>query len=94
MSSLYAHFMDISRESLGTPIYVSTPTGDYLVVDRIYQSCVVTFYGYETREDLLLLDMNDFEVILGMDWLSPYYVILDCHAKTVTLAMPELLRLE
>ncbi|XP_070045559.1 uncharacterized protein [Nicotiana tomentosiformis] len=34
--------------------------------------------------------MADFEIILGMDWLSPYYVILDCHAKTVTLAMPEL----
>ncbi|XP_070049750.1 uncharacterized protein [Nicotiana tomentosiformis] len=29
-----------------------------------------------------------------MDWLSPYHAILDCHAKTVTLAMPELPRLE
>ncbi|XP_070057593.1 uncharacterized protein [Nicotiana tomentosiformis] len=29
-----------------------------------------------------------------MDWLSPYHTILDCHAKTVTLALPELHRLE
>ncbi|XP_070057925.1 uncharacterized protein, partial [Nicotiana tomentosiformis] len=36
----------------------------------------------------LLLDMVDFDVILGMDWPSPYHAILDCHAKTVTLAMP------
>ncbi|XP_070021859.1 uncharacterized protein [Nicotiana sylvestris] len=35
--------------------------------------------------DLLLLDMVDFDVILGMDWLSPYLAVLDCHAKTVTL---------
>ncbi|XP_019251318.1 PREDICTED: uncharacterized protein LOC109230253, partial [Nicotiana attenuata] len=28
----------------------------------------------------LLLDMVDFDVILGMDWLSPYHAILDCHA--------------
>ncbi|XP_070035924.1 uncharacterized protein, partial [Nicotiana tomentosiformis] len=35
----------------------------------------------------LLLDMVDFDVILGMDWLSPYHAILDYHAKTVTLAM-------
>ncbi|XP_070041103.1 uncharacterized protein [Nicotiana tomentosiformis] len=61
---------------------------------QIYQSCVVTFYGYDTRVDLLLLDMTDFEVILCMDWLSPYYVILDCHAKIVTLAMPEFPRLK
>ncbi|XP_070010054.1 uncharacterized protein [Nicotiana sylvestris] len=32
--------------------------------------------------------MVDFDVILGIDWLSPYHAILDCHAKTVTLAMP------
>ncbi|XP_070040380.1 uncharacterized protein [Nicotiana tomentosiformis] len=33
--------------------------------------------------------MVDFEVILGMDWLSPYHDILDCYAKTVTLSMLE-----
>ncbi|XP_070047170.1 uncharacterized protein [Nicotiana tomentosiformis] len=38
--------------------------------------------------------MTDFEVIMGMDWFSPYHVVLDFHAKTVTLAMPELPRLE
>ncbi|XP_070041458.1 uncharacterized protein [Nicotiana tomentosiformis] len=38
--------------------------------------------------------MVDFDVIFGMDWLSPYHAILDFHSKTVTLAMPGLLRLE
>ncbi|XP_070032807.1 uncharacterized protein [Nicotiana tomentosiformis] len=92
--SMFAHFLEISRESLGTFVYVSTLVGDSVVVDKIYRSCVVTFCGYETRADLLLLDMTDFEVILGMDWLSPYHAILDCHAKSVTLEMPELPRLE
>ncbi|XP_070019565.1 protease Do-like 5, chloroplastic [Nicotiana sylvestris] len=39
-------------------------------------------------------DMVDFDVILGMDWLFPNYAILDCHSKTVMLAMPGLPRLE
>ncbi|XP_070034704.1 uncharacterized protein [Nicotiana tomentosiformis] len=94
VSSLFAHFPDIPRESLGTPIYVSTPVGFSVVVHQIYRSCVVTFCGYKTRADLLLLDMTDFEVILGKDWLSTYHSILDCHAKTVILAMHELPRLE
>lgn len=38
--------------------------------------------------------MIDFEVILGIDWLSLYHVILDCHAKTITLSMLELPILE
>ncbi|XP_019256463.1 PREDICTED: uncharacterized protein LOC109234874 [Nicotiana attenuata] len=29
---------------------------------------------------VLLLDMVDFDIILGMDWLSPYHAILDCHS--------------
>ncbi|XP_070056082.1 uncharacterized protein [Nicotiana tomentosiformis] len=61
VSSLFAHFLDVPRESLGTHVYVSTPVGDFVVADRIYLSCVVTFCGYETRADLLLLDMIDFE---------------------------------
>ncbi|KAH0645440.1 hypothetical protein KY284_033324 [Solanum tuberosum] len=47
----------------------------------------VTIQGYDTRVDLILLDMVDFDVILGMDWLSPYHAISECYAKTVTLAM-------
>ncbi|XP_070032039.1 uncharacterized protein [Nicotiana tomentosiformis] len=51
-------------------------------------------WGDETRVNLLLLSMVDFDVILGMDWWSPHHAILDCQSKTVTLAMPRLLRLE
>ncbi|XP_070003448.1 uncharacterized protein [Nicotiana sylvestris] len=94
VSSLFAHFLDIHCEPLGTPVHVSTPVGDSVVVDRIYRSCMVTFYGFKTRADLLLLDMTDFEVILDMDWLSQYHIVLDCHTKAVTVAMPELPRLE
>ncbi|XP_069150832.1 uncharacterized protein [Solanum lycopersicum] len=40
--------------------------------------------------DLKVLDMIDFDVILGMDWLSSYHAILNCYAKTITLAMPRI----
>ncbi|XP_075101429.1 uncharacterized protein LOC142177002 [Nicotiana tabacum] len=73
---------------------MSMLVGDSVIVDRVYRSCVVTFCGYETTTDLLLLDMVDFEVILGMEWLSVYHAILDCYAKTITLAMPQFPRLE
>ncbi|XP_069144551.1 uncharacterized protein [Solanum lycopersicum] len=44
--------------------------------------------------DLIILGMVDFDVILGMDWLSPYHAVLECNAKTVTLAMPGVPRVE
>ncbi|XP_070020573.1 uncharacterized protein [Nicotiana sylvestris] len=68
--------------------------GDSIVVNRVYRLCMVIIGGLETHVDLILLDMVDFDVILGMDWLSPYHAILDCHAKTMTLALLGLPRLE
>jgi len=32
--------------------------------------------------------MVDFDVIMGMDWLSSCYAVLDCHAKIVRFQFP------
>ena len=70
------------------PIHVSTPVGESVIVEKVYRSCLVTFVGSNTHVDLVILEMVDFHVILGMTWLSPNFAILDCNAKTVTLAKP------
>ncbi|XP_070057412.1 uncharacterized protein [Nicotiana tomentosiformis] len=79
MSSYFPSYLIVPQYSLSAPVYVSTLLGDSNVVDHVYNSCVVSIGILETSVDLLLLDMMDFDVILGMD---------DCHTKTVTLAMP------
>ena len=71
------------------PIRVSTPVGESVIVDKVYRSCLVTFVGSNTYVDLIILEMVDFDVILGMTWLSLNFAILDCNAKTVTLAKPD-----
>ncbi|XP_070054475.1 uncharacterized protein [Nicotiana tomentosiformis] len=55
---------DRSHDSLDAPIYVSTPVGDSITMDRVYRSCLVTIGGYETRVDLLLLHMLVFYIDL------------------------------
>ena len=35
--------------------------------------------------DLRVMDMSDFDVILGMDWLIAYRVVIDCEHKRVTV---------
>ncbi|XP_069154563.1 uncharacterized protein [Solanum lycopersicum] len=88
VSTYFAPSLDILCESLDLPIRVSTPVGDSVVVDRVYRLCTITLMGCDTHADLKVLDMIDFAVILGMDWLSSYHAILNCHAKTINLAMP------
>ena len=38
--------------------------------------------------DLIELSFRDFDVILGMDWLSRHQAIADCRMKRVTLRTP------
>ncbi|XP_070049759.1 uncharacterized protein [Nicotiana tomentosiformis] len=92
VSSYFAHYLVMPRESLVASVCVSTPVGNTIIVDRVYLSCVVTIGSLETRVDILLLRMVDFDVILGMDWLSPCHVVLDYHTKNVKLAMTGLPR--
>ena len=34
--------------------------------------------------DLKVMDMSEFDVILGMDWLTTYKVVIDCERRRVT----------
>ena len=38
--------------------------------------------------DLVALEMRDFDVVLGMDWLSRHRATLDCYKKEVKLHRP------
>ena len=76
----FATGLNIHCELLDMPIRVSTPVGESVIVEKVYRSCLVTFVGSNTHVDLIILEMVDFDVILGMTWLSPNFAILDCNA--------------
>ena len=46
-----------------------------------------TVNGKDFRVDLIVLDLVDFDVILGMDLLASYHAIVDCQQKTVQFAV-------
>ena len=46
---------------------VSLPTGDSLITDRVYMGSKVTIASHEFEADLIVLDIHDFDIILGMD---------------------------
>lgn len=48
------------------PSRVLTFAGESLVVDQVYRSCLITIHGCDTWADLIVLDVLDFDVILGL----------------------------
>ncbi|XP_070011165.1 uncharacterized protein [Nicotiana sylvestris] len=80
--------LGLEPEQLSEPFLVSNPVGESVKVTRVYRGCIVLFQGRNTKADLIELEMVDFDVIMGMDWLSSCYAMLDCHAKIVRFQFP------
>ena len=67
---------------------VSLSAGDPLFSDRVVRDSRVLIGGQEFPKDLVALDMRDFDVVLGMDWLSRHRTTLNCYKKEVKLHRP------
>ena len=78
----------IETQPLEGRMRVSLPAGDPLFSDIVVRDNRVLIEGQEFPADLVALDMRDFDVVLGMDWLSLHRATLDCYKKEVKLHRP------
>ena len=78
----------IETQPLGGRMRVSLPVGDPLFSDRVVRDSRVLIGGQEFPADLVALNMRDFDVVLGMVWLSRHRATLDCYKKEVKLHRP------
>ncbi|KAK9214238.1 hypothetical protein WN944_006226 [Citrus x changshan-huyou] len=74
------------HEAHATPnvVTVATPVGNSLSAESVFQDCAVKLGNKDMVPDLILLDINDFNAILGMEWLANYCTTVDCFWKEVT----------
>ena len=54
-------------------------------VNRVYKNWPIVVHDGEFSVDLIALPFHEFNLILGMDWLSKHKAIIDCDKKTVAL---------
>ena len=68
---------------------VSVPNGDTMISERIVLSSRLVIQNKDFPADLIVLGIHDFDIVLGMDWLSKHRTTLDCYKKEVRLVRPE-----
>ena len=76
--------LGLEVETLEEPLYVSSPLGIRARIRKICRSCELEILGTLLIVDLRIMDMSEFDVILGMDWLTTYRVVIDCERRRVT----------
>ena len=71
-------------ETIEEPLYVSSPLGIRARIGMICRGCELEISGTLLTVDLRIMDMTEFDIILGMDWLTVYRVVIDCGRRRVT----------
>ena len=81
--------LGLEVETLEEPLHVSSPLGTRVSVDKICQDCELEILGILLIVDLRVMDMSEFDAILGMDWLMTHRVVIDYDRRRVTAYTPD-----
>ena len=68
---------------------IGTLMGNNVETNSIYMGVGVSLTGYKVEVDMIPLELYDFDIILGIDWLSKYKALINCYTKTVTFQIFE-----
>ena len=74
-----------AMEKLAYDMHVTSPLGHSISVNSVYRNCPIVIQEREFLADLIPFPFREFDLILGMDWLSTHRAIVDCGQKTVVL---------
>ena len=88
LSVVLAKKHNLEAVSLEIELCVGTLVRGVVIASNICKSCVTKIANREIVADLTLLEMKDFDIILGMDWLAANYAFIDCHSKKVNFQIP------
>ena len=59
-------------ETLDELLHVSSLIGTRVRINQICRDCELEILGILVTVDLQVMDISDFDVILGMDWLMAH----------------------
>ena len=76
--------MGLEVETLEKSLYVNSPLRTRVSVDKICWDCELEISGILLMVDLRVMDISNFDVILGMDWLMVHRVVIDYDSRRIT----------
>ncbi|KAM1985336.1 hypothetical protein ACFX16_013513 [Malus domestica] len=90
ISHIFAQLTQPRFTPLGFELEFAMFRGERCYVDCVYPGCPVMVEDVVMPANLIPLDIVDFDVILGTDWLHFNHAQIDCYGKTMTFHRPGL----
>ena len=79
----------IESQPIDGRMVVSVTNGDTMISEMIVPGSRLVIQNKDFPADLIVLAIYDFDIVLGMDWLSKHRATLDCYKKEVRLVRLE-----
>ena len=76
-------YVDRESSNLKRKLVITTPLGEQNIRTLVFKGCEILVEGVILKANLILLEMYDLDVILGMDWLSTHRALVDCFFKKI-----------
>ena len=70
ISTSFALYANWELTPFRSKLVVTTPLGERILRTFMFKGCEVLVEGVVLKANLIPLEMSDFDVILGTDWLS------------------------
>ena len=87
ISEAFAKLHKLNFEKLPTPLVIHSPGSSWRTSSVSHGNMIeIGFLWFPTS--FLVLNSNDIDVIVGMNWLSQYHANIDCADRSVTLTHP------
>jgi hypothetical protein len=87
ISSRVVAMHSLPHKDLGYQWEISTGNG-VIVTNKVCKSCLVGVCGRTLEADLFMISTGDYNMILGITWLSKHHAVIDCCNMTVTFRTP------
>nr|GFC21070.1 hypothetical protein [Tanacetum cinerariifolium] len=83
LSSAFASRVTTTPTLLYHVLCISTPMQDSVRITHVYRNLPLQFDDKIRAINALPLDMCEFNIILGMDWLTEHHAMIDCSSYRV-----------
>lgn len=75
-------------EKLDNALVVEVVSGKFIPVSDCIKNIVIDLNGNEFHKELLPIELNSFDIVLGMDWLGANHAEILCKKKIVMVNPP------
>ncbi|XP_073138668.1 uncharacterized protein [Henckelia pumila] len=88
ISEAFTRKRSIECEELFGGFIVTIPSGEELSTRNMVKNLELLLQGQSVSADLIVLPMSEFDLIIGMDWLTKNAVVIDFQQRSV-IVRPE-----